>query len=121
MDHLLSAAYEVGGEPAPKFEQDGMDGGFSAPSPADLATAYHSEEESLLSKLREFVESKGVQGLSGVPCMHWEGACGGTSARCVAAVPTVACRSQAHIGRGLASRNQAESHWQLCWHQGCGT
>lgn len=64
MDHLLSAAYEVGGEQAPKFEQDAMDGGFAVSSPADLATAYHSEEESLLSKLREFVESKGMEGIT---------------------------------------------------------
>lgn len=63
MDHLLSAAYEVGGDQTPKFEQDAMDGDFAAPPPADLATAYHSEEESLLSKLREFVESKGMEGL----------------------------------------------------------
>lgn len=65
MDQLLSAAYEGFGEPAPKFEQDDMDGGFGAAPPADLATAHNSEEESLLSKLREFVESKGVEGQYG--------------------------------------------------------
>lgn len=59
MDQLLSAAYEVSGDTVPKMEQAGMDGGYPAPPAAEPSTAHHSEEESLLAKLREFVESKG--------------------------------------------------------------
>ncbi len=65
MEQLLSAAIEASGNPPPKIEQNGMDAGYPAPPPAEPSTAHHSEEQSLLDKLREFVESKGVVGCWG--------------------------------------------------------